>query len=156
MQCSRCQQRESVIQVHQIINDQSAVVHLCQQCALEQGIEVEASLESNPLTGFLALLEQHPATAGACPGCGATLEDYRATGRLGCARCYATFAGPLRDLLRRIHGAAAHTGSRPDSAEDSLTTEARKEDLHNQLRRAIEHEQFERAAVLRDQLREIE
>jgi len=156
MRCSRCQQRESVIQVHQIIDDQSAVVHLCQQCALEQGIEVDSTLESNPLTGFLALLEQHPATTGACPGCGTTLEDYRATGRLGCARCYATFADPLRDLLRRIHGAALHTGSRPPSTEDSLTTEARREDLQDQLRRAIEHEQFERAAVLRDQLREFE
>jgi protein arginine kinase activator len=145
-----------VIQVHQIINDQSAVVHLCQQCAIEQGIEVEATLESNPLTGFLALLDQHPATAGACPGCGATLEDYRSTGRLGCALCYATFAGPLRDLLRRIHGAAVHTGSRPPSAEDSLTAEARRADLQSQLLRAIEHEQFERAAVLRDQLREFE
>jgi len=156
MKCSRCQQRESVIQVHQIINDQSAVVHLCQQCALEQGIEVDATLESNPLTGFLALLEQHPATAGACPGCGATLEDYRTSGRLGCARCYAAFAGPLRDLLRRIHGAAVHTGSRPASDENSLTAEARREGLRSQLRRAIDHEQFERAAVLRDQLREIE
>ncbi len=156
MQCMRCKQRESVIQLHQIVNDEQVVVHLCQQCALDQGIEVETTFDSNPLSGFLSSLEQVSPETGKCPGCLATIDDYRITSRLGCPKCYTTFAGPLRDLLRRVHGATRHTGSRPPGRAGEMDRTSQLADLRAQLEVAVAQEQFERAAELRDQLRDLE
>ena len=101
------------------------------------------------------------AVGEACPECGATLQDFRASGRLGCAHCWIAFERPLRDLLRRLHGATRHTGegyTRP--GDDTLTAPEQREriraELREQLRLAIVAEQFERAAELRDQLRVLE
>ncbi|MGH7658753.1 MAG: UvrB/UvrC motif-containing protein, partial [Gemmatimonadales bacterium] len=93
-----------------------------------------------------------------CDGCGATLEDFRDTGRLGCPECYRTFSGPLGDLLRRLHGATRHVGERyraPGSAEPTNGSPGLERELRERLRVAVESENFELAAQLRDQLRTV-
>lgn len=161
MLCMRCQERDSVLQVHQIVNDQTVVIHLCQECAKEQGLDTEVALEANPLSGFLAALERGTSGAevAACPSCGATLQDFRQSSRLGCPECYSAFEAPLRDLLRRIHGATIHTGRRYIAGRESQSgydTQDLIRELRVQLQLAIQGEQFERAAELRDRLRELE
>ncbi|MGH7590909.1 MAG: UvrB/UvrC motif-containing protein, partial [Gemmatimonadales bacterium] len=92
-----------------------------------------------------------------CPGCGAGFDDFRKTGRLGCATCYATFSGPLRELMRRLHGASAHAGERYRSTDPvaggAPAAAETVEGLQVQLREAIAAEDFELAAQLRDALR---
>jgi hypothetical protein len=93
-----------------------------------------------------------------CQSCGATLQDFRESGRLGCPDCYRTLGEPLRELLRRLHGATRHTGERyavPGSNQDSPPARSSLE-LREQLKRAIESEDFELAAELRDQLKVVE
>jgi protein arginine kinase activator len=84
--------------------------------------------------------------------------DYSAfeTGRLGCSECYTTFRAQLRPLLRRIHGSTKHVGKAPvrDSARVALRREIQR--LHEDMQAAIEHEEFETAAELRDRIRVIE
>ena len=92
-----------------------------------------------------------------CTFCSATFADFRATGRLGCAQCYGAFESSLRDLLRRVHGSARHTGQRyepprPDALQRAVTLG----ELRDRLRRAIEGEQFELAADIRDRIRVLE
>jgi protein arginine kinase activator len=92
-----------------------------------------------------------------CSFCQATLADFRATGRLGCAHCYETFETSLRDLLRRVHGNSRHIGRRyvaPLPTELPHVSSATE--LRDRLKRAIEAEQFELAADIRDKLRGIE
>jgi protein arginine kinase activator len=92
---------------------------------------------------------------GACPSCGATLSDFRESGRLGCAACYRTFEPSLRDLLRRLHGSSRHLGERyapPGGAAEEAEVVTVSQ-LRNRLRLAVETENFELAAELRDQLR---
>jgi protein arginine kinase activator len=89
------------------------------------------------------------------------LHDFRATGRVGCAGCWTTFERPLRDLLRRLHGATRHTGEAYRVADPAALTpaEARQRhraELREELAAAIAAEQFERAAELRDRLRVVE
>ena len=102
------------------------------------------------------------AAAAATParGAAATLQDFRETGRLGCPDCYRSFEAPLRDLLRRLHGSTHHLGERyaergaePAAAERGSEQAA---DLREQLRLAVETENFELAAELRDRLRVLE
>jgi protein arginine kinase activator len=92
-----------------------------------------------------------------CSFCQATLADFRATGRLGCAHCYETFETSLRDLLRRVHGNSRHIGRRYVAPLPSeLPHVSSATELRDRLKRAIEAEQFELAADIRDKLRGIE
>ena len=51
----------------------------------------------------------------ACPNCGTRLSDYRKTGLLGCADCYATFREELTPTVRYIQWEVRHVGKRPTS-----------------------------------------
>jgi protein arginine kinase activator len=166
--CQGCHERDAVVRLTQIVGDEVTTVHLCSKCAAERGIETAADVAQTPLGAFLAAMGKGgapmaaAAAAGeACPECGATLQDFRASGRLGCADCWIAFERPLRDLLRRLHGATRHTGetyARRGNGELSAPErhQRTRAELREQLRLVVEAEQFERAAELRDQLRVLE
>lgn len=167
MKCSACGEREGVVSLTQIVEGDVRTVSLCAKCAAEKGIETGIGLAETPLGGFLAALGESAdpdaplaaALPAGCPSCGATLRDFRETGRVGCAECYRAFDAPLRELLRRLHGSTHHTGVRYQGTEMAPVVTPPEEaarELREQLRRAIEAEQFELAAELRDQLRERE
>jgi protein arginine kinase activator len=163
MDCDQCHEREAVIHLTQIVNEQVTTLHLCERCAAEKGVESTGSVAKSPLGTFLAAMgkelpdkaaPQAPGDRAACMRCGATLQDFRETGRLGCADCYRSFEAPLRDLLRRLHGSTVHVGERYDDQGGGIQDpEGREAELKEQLRLAIETENFELAAELRDRLR---
>lgn len=163
--CQACHERDAVVRLTQIVGDDVTTLHLCSKCAAERGIETAAEVAQTPLGAFLAAMGKGGAPMAAaaaageiCPECGATLQDFRASGRLGCADCWITFERPLRDLLRRLHGATRHTGeayARPgaEAASPPEHRDRQRTELREQLRLSIDAEDFERAAELRDQLR---
>lgn len=91
-----------------------------------------------------------------CPGCGVSLTVVARTGRVGCAHCYEHFTRALSPYIRRIHGPTVHTGAIPGSAGPELRKKRRAAELKTELQRAIEAQDFERCAVLRDEIRELE
>lgn len=160
MLCDNCKERDSVVQLTQIVPEGKTLLNLCEKCAAEKGVQT-ALTPKNALGEFLlAVQKQLPAAAseaGRCRFCSATLRDFRQSGRLGCAHCYSTFEASMRDLLRRVHGHSRHSGKRyvPPAtapAEGSGTLA----ELQDRLRRAVENEQFELAAELRDRIRVLE
>ena len=166
MKCSHCGEREGVVSLTQIIEGDVRTVSLCAKCAAEKGIETGIGVADTPLGGFLAALGESTdpdaplaeALEARCESCGATLRDFRETGRVGCAECYLAFDAPLRELLRRLHGSTHHTGMRYAAgvAPQQLEPNRTALELREQLRRAVESEQFELAAELRDRLRDTE
>jgi len=167
--CQACHEREAVVHLTQVVDDQVTTVHLCGKCAAERGIATEAESGATPLGSFLAALGPASLTPagtmpeeGACPECGATLADIRASGRLGCATCWVTFARPLRDLVRRLHGATRHVGEWYDDPATAADEAAERRVDHERIRlrealdEAITAEAFEEAAELRDRLRELD
>ena len=167
MKCSNCGERDGVVSLTQIIEGDVRTVSLCAKCAAEKGIETGIGVADTPLGGFLAALGESAdpdaplaeALEARCAACGATLRDFRETGRVGCAECYLAFDAPLRELLRRLHGSTHHTGMRytgTDLPQATAAPDGGIRELREQLRRAIESEQFERAAELRDRLRDRE
>jgi protein arginine kinase activator len=164
MSCDQCHEREAVIHLTQIVNEQVTTLHLCERCAAEKGVESPGSVAKTPLGSFLAAMgkgypEQAVAAQGGddCPRCGGTLQDFRESGRLGCPECYRAFEVPLRDLLRRLHGSTHHMGERyVESGQAPAENGAQAADLREQLRLAVETENFELAAELRDRLRVLE
>jgi len=165
MSCDQCHEREAVIHLTQIVNEQVTTLHLCERCAAEKGVESPGGVAKTPLGTFLAAMgkgtEQSLAPAqdaDTCSRCGGSLQDFRESGRLGCPECYRAFEAPLRDLLRRLHGSTHHMGERyADRIDEPVAPNGQREaDLREQLRLAVETENFELAAELRDRLRVLE
>jgi protein arginine kinase activator len=160
MVCDVCKERESVVKLFTTDGDSQTQQNLCERCAAERGVEISGS-PKHPLGDFLQAVQLQlavaPSESGRCPHCSATLRDFRETGRLGCPLCYTSFEASLRELLRRVHGNSVHVGRRysmPEGGQpDSLVVLG---ELREQLRSAIENEDFERAADLRDKIRVLE
>ena len=165
MLCDNCKEREAIINLTQVEHDSKVTLHLCEQCAQAKGVETGVAIMKSPLGNFLGALVKGAALvpAGAdgvrCPACGSSLRDFRDTGRLGCDQCYAAFDAHLRDLLRRLHGSSQHVGERyeaPGESGSEADPRSHLLELKAQLRRAVEGENFELAAALRDQIRVLE
>jgi protein arginine kinase activator len=160
MICDNCKDRDAVVTLTQAAGTGVTEVHLCEKCAAELGVETTINVPKYPLDFIQSIQKQLPSSLPdtiRCDFCSATLRDFKATGRLGCARCYSAFDASLRDLLRRVHGNSRHVGKRYRVPELVPTEEASMLfELRERLRRAIESEQFEQAAKLRDQIRVME
>jgi protein arginine kinase activator len=160
MQCDHCGQNEAIIHLTQIVENQMSTFHLCESCAAEKGLEPGVETANFPLSDFLAQVGKGGAEGGLnspCAYCGLKLEEFRKSGRLGCSHCYVTFESNLRTLLRRLHGGTQHVGKvylppDPTRAEQ----EERLAGLRRKLDRAVESEDFERAAQIRDMIRTLE
>lgn len=160
MQCEDCREREAELQLTAIIDGAMRTLDLCSSCASARGLTSSPSTPA-PLADFLAQLG--PEASGGessgepCPYCGITENDFRRTGRLGCPQCYAHFEPQLRGLLRRLHGSPQHVGklymSAGSEAGDRI---ARLSAMRRRLQRAVDTEDFELAAELRDRIHEME
>lgn len=161
MVCDLCKDGEAVIQLTEIEGSGVRQLHLCEKCAAERGVETTITSAKPQINNFLQTIHEQMAgqkgEPAQCSFCGGTLADFRQNGRLGCAHCYETFESSLRDLLRRVHGNSKHIGRRyvaPLPTE--LPHVSTATELRDRLKRAIEAEQFELAADIRDKLRGIE
>lgn len=161
MICDVCKKDAAVIQLTEVEGTEMKQLHLCERCAAERGVETTITAPKPEITTFLQTVQQQALAAQGdatrCTFCSSSFRDFRSTGRLGCARCYDAFEMSLRELLRRVHGNSRHVGRRyhlPSGEQD--TTVGTVNELRSQLSRAIHSEQFELAATLRDQLRDME
>jgi protein arginine kinase activator len=159
MVCDICKERDSVYTLHQVLGDTKSNLQLCEKCAAERGVET-AAFSKHPLGDLIHAAQQlavAPSESGRCAFCASTLREFRSTGRLGCAQCYASFETSLRELLRRVHGNSRHVGKRYVAPHPGAADPPSKlVELREQLRRAVENEQFEIAAGLRDQIKVLE
>ncbi len=147
----------AVVHLTQVVNDKSSTQYLCKSCAEAKGITTEPSQEFD-VADFLAQLGDQGPPQGkplsSCGFCDLTFDDFKKSGRLGCPHCFTSFESNLRRLLNRIHGATGHVGKvylPPDPA--AADVDRRLDGLRRSLQRAIEAEDFERAATLRDEIR---
>jgi len=163
MLCDNCGKNEAEVHLTHIEDNEMKTVHLCPSCAAEKGLDAGSAGKNLPLTDFLAqmgqaaLSDEEATIAGPCSYCHTTVDDFRRSGRLGCPHCYSIYETQLRAILRRIHGSTHHLGKvyvPPASA--AADQSARLVGLRRKLQRAVEAEDFERAAVIRDQIRELE
>lgn len=161
MQCENCGKADASIQVTRVEDNEMRVQHLCGTCAAEQGIDSVAAGGNLPLADFLAQIgsgiSDEPTASGRCPSCGLTPAQLKQSGRLGCATCYAHYKHHLQGLLRRLHGGTQHVGKvalAPNPGPGGR--KARADSLRRSLQRAVDSEDFEHAATLRDQIRRMD
>lgn len=168
MLCQMCGQHPATTHIKTIVNGKLTQTHLCADCAKKQGY---GNLFADWGSGFGSLLSGFMGSAAParqvtrCPGCGASFEDITRSGKIGCAECYHTFRGQLLPIIQRIHGTAQHKGKVPGSSALRVTDTNNKivaveetplEEKKRLLKQAIEVQDFERAAVLRDEIKELE
>ena len=161
MVCDNCHERDAVVNLTTIENNVVRQLHLCERCAAERGVETSVASPKHPLGEFVKAVQEQSVPAGTdagkCAFCGLTMRDFRDTGRVGCARCYTTFEASMRELLRRVHSGPRHIGRQYRAPNDtSLEKASVLGELREKLRRAIEQEQFEIAAELRDRIKVLE
>jgi protein arginine kinase activator len=186
MLCQRCQQRQATVFFSQTIGNQTTQDHLCEVCAQEQtqGHGGMSPFALNPfaaLSEFLnnfmdwnegAITEVNSGRAGSvavdpqlqCPYCGYQLSTFRQNGRLGCTKCYESFKGALQPLISSIHGNVQHVDESVDvkkpenqaSASAGAFSSPEIKSLREKLKQLIVNEKFEEAALLRDQIKNLE
>lgn len=164
MKCQQCE-KPATFHITELTAGTPQEVHLCEDHArvyLTQADEVE--VESPTLAGVLAQQLKLGQTAQelarldqqACPVCGITFYEFRQHGRLGCPHDYVAFESELAPLISNIHGDEKHTGKRPKRVSHSTDRRTDLIRLRREMKEAVEREEYERASVLRDQIREIE
>jgi protein arginine kinase activator len=159
MMCQRCGKEVATIHLTEISNNQKQERHLCEECAREEGIAIAAQTVNlkDVLSGFLQAHETASAEAGlACPLCGITYAEFRNQGRLGCPNDYDVFAEPLAEVFQKVHGGAEHTGKVPVRSGGAGEEHRELIQLRRRLQEAVDGEDYEQAAELRDQIREKE
>jgi protein arginine kinase activator len=159
--CEKCHQRQAVVHMEQIINGQKTEMNLCHECVAQ--MQKPISFE-NFFQGLLDVIGAAPTSispqknipATLCKSCGLSYEEFKKTGRLGCADCYQTFRRELDPVLKNIQGSNRHEGKDPQRSGAGLLNKRNVDKLKVALSKAIENEEFEEAARLRDQIRGLE
>jgi len=157
MQCDICGKKKATVHLTEIVDEQMSEMHLCEDCAREKSVHMEQQFGLADLLAGLSDFGKHTKTAERvdlkCPNCTMSYDDFRKFGRLGCSQCYDSFRVHLATLLKKIHGANHHCGKTPLNVP---TKEKKKieslQDFKHQLQQAIEKEDFELAAQLRDKI----
>lgn len=162
MKCEECHERNAEIVLTSVVDDDSVVVHVCRACAERRGLDIQALSEERS-EAFMqqdapGTDEEPEETELRCPSCGLTYAKFKERYRLGCADCYEAFRDRLTKLMRKVQGAQEHTGKRFVAADADNLDETQKpaswtvDLLKRRLAAAIEREEFEEAARLRDQI----
>ena len=158
MVCQHCGKNPATIHLTEIKQDGERLqLDFCEACATEQGV-AEMPLPTM-LSGMIQATSSTSSGEGLrCPHCGITFRDFRSKGRLGCPMDYEVFKEPLVAMLRAWHGGATrHEGRLPRGRlEIETTVSERLLHLRRELRTAIESENYESAAKIRDEIQSIE
>ena len=157
--CQYCNKREAKIHFTEIKDGKKTEMHICEQCAHEKNMVL--AFPSLPVLsqimkgGPSATRGESEAVPATCPACGLAYTEFKAKGRLGCPACYNAFAPVLVPLLEKVHGTASHHGKAPPRVEGELESRREVEALEIELNEDVAAEDYERAAELRDQIREV-
>ncbi len=163
MLCDDCGKRVATVHITKIQNGKKTDFHLCEQCAMSKNpISISTSFSINDiLTGILNNADYFPmkfdfAEELKCSVCGLTYSRFRETGRFGCGNCYKTFGDKLNPLFRRLHGNISHFGKIPVRTGSKMKQAREIEKLKAALSNAVKNEEYEKAADIRDRIRELD
>lgn len=183
MQCEVCQDAVATVHLTDVSNNMKKEIHLCEGCAKKRGTTIKSHMNKEPnypefKTAQLAAAEFTESGGGeetdlVCPTCGISYSKFRSTGKFGCPEDYKIFGQHVVQLLEKIHHKVQHSGKTPrfgstevpekpeamemerqETEDESLIKQA--DGLREELRVAIEDEQYEKAAELRDTIYGIE
>ena len=133
-------------------------VNLCDSCSKAKGVDDPTGFALADLLLGLGAAQEIEKSGGSqkCSVCGFSQADFKKTGRLGCAHCYETFGDGLGSLLKAMHKGTTHVGKMPARLAAHMQLDAQRKTLQKDLEKAVAEENYETAAQLRDQIRQLE
>jgi protein arginine kinase activator len=163
IQCESCGKPATVHLTH-IVDKTMQKVDLCEECASKMGVTKQPGFNLQELLSKSLSDEQAEAAEKAsdadsgarCEVCGYTLGRFKQSGRLGCPHCYDTFEKSLSPVLKDMHRDTRHLGKVPEVSQSRVATTRALQKLQDELATAIQSENYEEAARLRDAIREQE
>ena len=166
MLCEGCNESDATIHLTQVVDGVVKKVHLCETCAAQNGLDVSGPMAlTDILKGMggsfgeeLEELEKELAPDGpeiSCPACHLRRSDFKKSGRLGCPECYETFETELIPLIKGMHRSEKHIGKVPAQEMGRIQQQVRVAELEEKLGFAVDSENYEEAAKLRDALRDL-
>ena len=161
MLCENCKKNTATTHIRTVINGVVIEKNLCGYCAAQSGY---SKFVNNGFASMLAAMFGDELATGniresRCACCGTRFSDIAETGKMGCSECYVTFKDKLIPYLKRVHGTTEHIGKKLNDAGSSLapvTIDSQKEALRNEMLKAVQNEDFEKAAYLRDEIKKLE
>jgi len=151
MKCQRCT-KAATLHVTEVFGEgQFEEMHLCEECAQKYLYEPQGAKGEKSEADETAALNLRQ-----CPYCGLKFMEFRNAGRLGCPHDYEVFREELMPLLENIHGERRHVGKAPKRQPRGRQMRAELTQLRKQLQQAVNREQYEDAARLRDKIRRLE
>ncbi|WP_226038401.1 UvrB/UvrC motif-containing protein [Aquibacillus saliphilus] len=169
MECQECHERPATLHFTKVVNGSKTEIHVCEHCAKEKGYVSygeEAYSLHDLLSGLFnfdtSLNEQKSKNLSdeqglKCPKCGMTYKEFTQVGKFGCASCYHTFSDRLNPIFRRVHsGNIVHEGKIPKRIGSNIYQKKLLNGYKEKLQQLIQSEEFEQAAQVRDQIKEME
>ncbi|MAT50067.1 MAG: DNA helicase UvrBC [Porticoccaceae bacterium] len=156
--CRHCSRR-ATLHVTEINDNVAVPIHLCDDCAHgylngsnapEDEVPTQAAELAAKLEALVADEDEE------CSNCNISFSQFRDQGRLGCAACYDEFRQDLMPLLENIHEDSTHAGKRPRRNPGQSASESQLVHLRSEQRKAIDREDYESAATLRDEIARLE
>ena len=158
MQCQSCKE-PATVHLTEIVNGEKIERHLCENCAHKEGITIKTQIPLNELLNNIVTAQEDADELAdlSCPHCGLSWSEFRKAGLLGCPNDYLAFERPLRNLIERAHeGASVHVGKVPRNAEGGISDQVQLRKLRKELEQAIDKEDYEKAARIRDEIKHLE
>ncbi|KMQ52138.1 Nucleotide excision repair protein, with UvrB/UvrC motif [Chitinispirillum alkaliphilum] len=142
--CDECGIKPANIHLTQVMQNETEVFHLCEECARKKGISI--SIDNQQASDENCVIEEEKT----CENCGMKLSVFRSKGWLGCSGCYNSFEKEIDELLIQVHGSSIHRGKKylGDAVREERTCDLER--LRNEMDIAIKNEDFEQAAAIRD------
>lgn len=156
MLCEKCNERAATVILTQIVGEKQIKLYLCESCA--KSTEGWLSNDLNALQSFLNSIINGKTPINKnetveCKQCGMTLSDFKKTSKVGCSDCYQTFEQYFEPMIKRVHSHTQHTGKKPGKKIEEDKMKLKLIHLQNALKKAVEDEEYEIAAKLRDEIR---
>jgi len=175
MKCQICNKNEANIFFTQIVNNEKLVLQMCSECAEKRGLSVK--IEHPGFVSINGIADKKNAKDKSnsefsliiCPSCGLSLSDFKSSGLFGCDDCHISFEGHIYDLLKELQcshdkkcdeevifekdNSEKNDNKEPDEKQDKLKLLKK---LRIELKKCIESEDYEQAALLRDRITEVE
>ncbi len=162
MLCDNCKKNKAVFLVKEIMMGEERDIYLCQSCAFDKGLtEVVFDFKFN-LKNFINsvievddTIEELLSNNKVCEKCGTSLNEILEDGLLGCAHCFVSFMPVLTQIYSKVFNTKEHYGKIPIKLEKEVEILKRLEEYKIELQKAIKEENYERAAFLRDKIKEL-
>ncbi len=164
MLCQRCFKKQASLKISRNYEGKQIELMICKSCSKGYGLEVTISNLPYVFTGIISSILKHKKeepnldvekSKSRCSACGYDLEDFRKTGLLGCDLCYNSFKDKILILQEKVIK-KSHLDLKLYVSNRSGLKKNEKTILKRALEKAVDREEYEKAAKIRDRIIQLE